>query len=136
MTGSAGKTFSGPQSGVMAWNDPELTPLLLDAVFPALAATHQVNRVAALAARGVRRFVFTDVDRDGMLGGIDTSRIARIADAVEGELLYSGGIGSIEDLRNLRDLRLMNLAGIISGKALYEHKFTVAEAHEILDTPR
>ena len=58
MTGSAGKTFSGPQSGVMVWNDPELTPPLLDAVFPALAATHQVNRVAALAAAAAELLAF------------------------------------------------------------------------------
>jgi glycine hydroxymethyltransferase len=49
LTGSAGKTFSGPQSGMILWNDPELTKPLTDAIFPALAATHQVNRVAALA---------------------------------------------------------------------------------------
>ena len=58
LTGSAGKTFSGPQSGVMVWNDPELTPPLLDAVFPALAATHQVNRVAALAAAAAELLAF------------------------------------------------------------------------------
>src|SRR4051794_12254321 len=58
LTGSAGKTFSGPQSGVMVWNDPELTPKLLDAVFPALAATHQVNRVAALAAAAAELLAF------------------------------------------------------------------------------
>ncbi|WP_408007402.1 serine hydroxymethyltransferase [Pseudalkalibacillus sp. A8] len=50
MTGSAGKTFSGPQSGIIVWNDPELTQSISDTIFPALAATHQVNRVAALAA--------------------------------------------------------------------------------------
>jgi glycine hydroxymethyltransferase len=49
LTGSAGKTFSGPQSGVMVWNDPDLTEPLTESVFPGLAATHQVNRVAALA---------------------------------------------------------------------------------------
>jgi glycine hydroxymethyltransferase len=58
LTGSAGKTFSGPQSGVMAWNDPSLTQPLLDAVFPALAATHQVNRVAALAAAAAELLAF------------------------------------------------------------------------------
>ena len=47
--GSAGKTFSGPQSGIMVWNDPELTQPLTEAIFPVLVATHQVNRVAALA---------------------------------------------------------------------------------------
>jgi glycine hydroxymethyltransferase len=58
LTGSAGKTFSGPQSGVMIWNDPELTQPLGDAVFPALAATHQVNRVAALAAAAAELLEF------------------------------------------------------------------------------
>jgi glycine hydroxymethyltransferase len=58
LTGSAGKTFSGPQSGVMIWNDPELARPLCDAVFPALAATHQVNRVAALAAAAAELIAF------------------------------------------------------------------------------
>src|SRR3954453_619224 len=58
LTGSGGKTFSGPQSGVMVWNDPALTRPLGDAVFPALAATHQVNRVAALAAAGAELLAF------------------------------------------------------------------------------
>ncbi|MBK8026680.1 MAG: aminotransferase class I/II-fold pyridoxal phosphate-dependent enzyme [Chloroflexi bacterium] len=49
LTGSAGKTFSGPQSGMIMWNDPALTEPLTTAIFPVLAATHQVNRVAALA---------------------------------------------------------------------------------------
>ena len=58
LTGSAGKTFSGPQSGVMVWDDPELTRPLCDTVFPALAATHQVNRVAALAASVAEQIAF------------------------------------------------------------------------------
>jgi glycine hydroxymethyltransferase len=49
LTGSAGKTFSGPQSGMILWNDPDLTKPITDTIFPVLAATHQVNRVAALA---------------------------------------------------------------------------------------
>jgi glycine hydroxymethyltransferase len=49
LTGSAGKTFAGPQSGIIVWNDPNLTQPITSAIFPGLAATHQVNRVAALA---------------------------------------------------------------------------------------
>src|SRR4029453_4644807 len=49
LAGCAGKTFSGPQSGMILWNDPQLTRPITDTIFPALAATHQVNRVAALA---------------------------------------------------------------------------------------
>src|SRR5437588_11947051 len=49
MTGSAGNTFSGPQSGIMMWDNSQLTVPLTHAIFPVLAATHQVNRGATLA---------------------------------------------------------------------------------------
>jgi glycine hydroxymethyltransferase len=49
VTGSAGKTFAGPQSGVLLWDDPRIAEQVTTAVFPVWAATHQVNRVAALA---------------------------------------------------------------------------------------
>ncbi|MGB1287043.1 MAG: serine hydroxymethyltransferase [Aggregatilineales bacterium] len=58
LTGSAGKTFSGPQSGMLMWNDPELTEPLTTAIFPVLAATHQVNRVAALAVAAAEMLEF------------------------------------------------------------------------------
>jgi glycine hydroxymethyltransferase len=58
MTGSAGKTFSGPQSGIIVWDDPQLTPPLTHAIFPVLAATHQVNRVAALAVAAAEMIEF------------------------------------------------------------------------------
>jgi glycine hydroxymethyltransferase len=58
LTGSAGKTFGGPQSGMMMWNDPQLTKPLTEAVFPVLAATHQVNRVAALAVAAAENLAF------------------------------------------------------------------------------
>lgn len=58
LTGSAGKTFSGPQSGVIVWDDPELTEPITHAIFPVLVATHQVNRVAALAASAAEMLAF------------------------------------------------------------------------------
>ncbi len=58
LTGSAGKTFSGPQSGVIVWDDPELTGPVTHAIFPVLVATHQVNRVAALAASAAEMLAF------------------------------------------------------------------------------
>jgi glycine hydroxymethyltransferase len=58
MTGSAGKTFSGPQSGILVWDDPALTEPLTHAIFPVLAATHQVNRVAALAVSAAEMIAF------------------------------------------------------------------------------
>jgi glycine hydroxymethyltransferase len=61
LMGSAGKTFSGPQSGMMVWNDPTLTRPLTDAIFPALVATHQVNRVAALAVAAAEVLEFGQI---------------------------------------------------------------------------
>jgi glycine hydroxymethyltransferase len=58
LTGSAGKTFSGPQSGVIVWDNPELTEPITHAIFPVLVATHQVNRVAALAASAAEMLAF------------------------------------------------------------------------------
>ena len=58
MTGSAGKTFSGPQSGIIVWDDPDLTHPITHAIFPVLAATHQVNRVAALAVAAAEMIEF------------------------------------------------------------------------------
>jgi phosphoribosylformimino-5-aminoimidazole carboxamide ribotide isomerase len=81
--------------------------------------------IRRMQQRGVTRFAYTSVDRDGMLEGPDLDEVRRIGEAVRGRFLYSGGIGSVEDLEALRSLRLLNLAGVISGKALYEGRFTV-----------
>ena len=86
-----------------------------------------------LGARGVRRFVFSSIERDGMLSGPDLDAARRIAEAVRGSFLYSGGISELDDLRALAALRQVNLAGVIIGKALYEQKFTVAEARRALE---
>jgi phosphoribosylformimino-5-aminoimidazole carboxamide ribotide isomerase len=47
--------------------------------------------------------------------------------------VYSGGVGSLEDLKALAALRQVNLAGVIVGKALYERRFAVAEGQAALE---
>jgi phosphoribosylformimino-5-aminoimidazole carboxamide ribotide isomerase len=89
--------------------------------------------IARLQQQGATRFVYTNADRDGMLEGVDLDEVRRISDAVRGRFIWSGGIGSVEDLEQLRDMRLLNLAGVISGKALYEHRFTVADGRAALE---
>jgi phosphoribosylformimino-5-aminoimidazole carboxamide ribotide isomerase len=89
--------------------------------------------IRRLTARGVHAFVYTDVTRDGKLSGPDLAGVERVADAVRGRFLYSGGIGSLDDLRALARLRRVNLGGVIAGKALYEKKFTLAEGQRALD---
>jgi phosphoribosylformimino-5-aminoimidazole carboxamide ribotide isomerase len=98
------------------------------------AADEDVEEVFAnLVARGVREFVYTNVDRDGMLGGVNREDVAWAARAAgDARLIYSGGIGGLEDLLVLAALDEPSLAGVIVGKALYEGRFTVAEAREAL----
>jgi phosphoribosylformimino-5-aminoimidazole carboxamide ribotide isomerase len=92
-----------------------------------------VDAIQRLSGRGVRSFVFTDVSRDGKLTGPDLDAVKAVAAAVRGRFIYSGGIGSLDHLRSLAQLRQVNMAGVIAGKSLYEKKFTVAEGQAALD---
>jgi phosphoribosylformimino-5-aminoimidazole carboxamide ribonucleotide (ProFAR) isomerase len=134
--------FADPQllEEVLAAHGPERVLVSVDARGGRVATAGWTERselsaqeaLLGLHARGVRRFVFTDVDRDGMLEGPDLDAVRRLAGVVEGELVYSGGIGHLADLEALARLRAPNLDGVIVGKALYERRFTVAEAQRAL----
>ncbi|HUA46362.1 MAG TPA: 1-(5-phosphoribosyl)-5-[(5-phosphoribosylamino)methylideneamino]imidazole-4-carboxamide isomerase [Solirubrobacteraceae bacterium] len=89
--------------------------------------------IEQLGARGVRRYVYSSIDRDGLLAGPDLEGARRVAETVRGTYAYSGGVASLEDLRSLIALREVNLNGVIVGKALYERQFTVAEGQAVLD---
>jgi phosphoribosylformimino-5-aminoimidazole carboxamide ribotide isomerase len=89
--------------------------------------------IRRMQSRGVKQFVYTNADRDGMLNGPDIDEVRAIAEVIRGRFIYSGGIAKLEDLRALKELRLVNLAGVISGKALYEKRFTIEAAQELLE---
>ena len=86
-----------------------------------------------LGARGVQRYVYSSIDRDGTLEGPDLDGARRVAEAVRGTYAYSGGISTLDDLGALVELRQVNLRAVIVGKALYEGRFTVGEAQAVLD---
>jgi len=75
-------------------------------------------------AQGARTAIYTDVARDGMLAGPDVDGACAIA-ALGLDVIASGGVASLDDLRRIRDA---GLAGAIVGRALYEGRFTLAEA--------
>jgi phosphoribosylformimino-5-aminoimidazole carboxamide ribotide isomerase len=72
---------------------------------------------------GVGALVVTEIGRDGTLAGPDLEQLTRVLDAVDTPVIASGGVGSVDDLRQL-DRRL---AGVIVGRAIYEGRFTVEE---------
>jgi phosphoribosylformimino-5-aminoimidazole carboxamide ribotide isomerase len=91
--------------------------------------------VSRLAALGVERFVYTPVEVDGTLEGPGLDGLESVADAcTEGgaELIYSGGVGTLDDLRALRRAGHPAIGGVIVGRALYEGRFSIAEAIEAL----
>jgi phosphoribosylformimino-5-aminoimidazole carboxamide ribotide isomerase len=87
--------------------------------------------IAELAELGVRRFVYTPVEVDGTLAGPGLDGLAAVADAcraAEAELIYSGGVGSLHDLSSLAALPMPAIGGVIVGRALYEGRFSIADA--------
>jgi phosphoribosylformimino-5-aminoimidazole carboxamide ribotide isomerase len=85
---------------------------------------------ARLAEADVDTIVYTNVDWDGTMQGADLTAAMELIEAANGaQVIYSGGIGSLEDLRSLAAL---DLEGVIVGKALYESRFTVEEAMAVL----
>ncbi|MSX81135.1 MAG: 1-(5-phosphoribosyl)-5-((5-phosphoribosylamino)methylideneamino)imidazole-4-carboxamide isomerase, partial [Actinobacteria bacterium] len=78
-------------------------------------------------------FIITNIARDGMLAGPDIDGLAAAAAASPIPVIASGGVSSLDDLRMLN--RVPGLAGVITGKAIYENRFTVGEALETLAEP-
>jgi phosphoribosylformimino-5-aminoimidazole carboxamide ribonucleotide (ProFAR) isomerase len=83
---------------------------------------------------GVAAFIVTDIERDGTLGGPDVSGLSAIVAATSVDVVASGGVGSLEDLQTLAEVSIdgKRIAGVITGKAIYEEKFTVAQALSVL----
>ena len=81
-----------------------------------------------LVEHGVKRVVYTDTARDGMLGGPNLCGLRDLADATALEIVLSGGIGLLDDLRRLKKLDLPTVVGVIIGRSLYENAFTLADA--------
>jgi phosphoribosylformimino-5-aminoimidazole carboxamide ribotide isomerase len=81
------------------------------------------------AASGVAALIVTEIGRDGTMEGPDLAQLATVLQSVDLPVVASGGVGTLDDLRALDGLAAgdRTLVGAIVGRALYEHRFTVAE---------
>jgi phosphoribosylformimino-5-aminoimidazole carboxamide ribotide isomerase len=91
---------------------------------PTILDVSPLELAKRLLAAGVRTIVFTDAARDGALAGADVAGARAIA-ALGFDVIVSGGVASLDDLRRARDARL---EGAIVGRALHEGRFTLREA--------
>jgi len=83
--------------------------------------------VAQLTDRGVKRFLCTAIEVDGTMEGPAIDQLNQIAAATSGQVIASGGVGTLAHLEQLSKEAASNIEGAIVGRALYERQFTVAE---------
>lgn len=84
--------------------------------------------VRALAIQGVPTIIYTNVSVDGTLQGVDLTSTEAVARAFGGDLIYSGGVGTVEDIIALARLRHRGVGGVIVGRAIYLGRFTLQQA--------
>ncbi len=86
--------------------------------------------LSQLEAIGISYVVCTDISKDGTLGGPNLGIYKWILKQFDFHLIASGGISSLEDIRNLRSLENGKMYGVITGKAVYERRLSLASAIE------
>jgi len=84
--------------------------------------------LARLDAEGCARYVVTDVDKDGTLTGPNLELLRNVCAATDRAVVASGGVSSLQDLRDIATLVGSGVEGAIVGKALYAQAFTLEEA--------
>ncbi len=77
---------------------------------------------------GARRVIYTDISRDGMLTGPNLPALRRMAEYLEIPVIASGGIGTLDDIRRVKELEPVGVEGVILGRALYTGSVALSDA--------
>lgn len=77
---------------------------------------------------GVAAIIYTDINRDGLMGGLDMDGTASLARAINIPVIASGGVASNADIEQVRAVEKDGVAGVIVGRAIYEGKINIQEA--------
>ncbi|WP_454852959.1 1-(5-phosphoribosyl)-5-[(5-phosphoribosylamino)methylideneamino]imidazole-4-carboxamide isomerase [Rhizobium binxianense] len=85
---------------------------------------------------GVAAIIYTDIDRDGILTGINWASTLELADAVSIPVIASGGLASLDDIRRMLQPDARKLEGAISGRALYDGRIDPGEALALIRAAR
>ena len=81
---------------------------------------------------GVSEIIYTDIEKDGMMGGLNIKATVDLAKEINIPVIASGGVSSNDDLQKINNYEKFGISGVIVGRALYENKINIKEAQEIL----
>ncbi|MDD5440031.1 MAG: HisA/HisF-related TIM barrel protein, partial [Candidatus Omnitrophica bacterium] len=84
--------------------------------------------IAYFESIGLKRIIYTDISRDGMMEGPNLKGLESVAGSTALEIISSGGVSRLDDIVRIRGLKKNNIKGIIIGKALYEGTIKLEEA--------
>jgi phosphoribosylformimino-5-aminoimidazole carboxamide ribotide isomerase len=87
-----------------------------------------VDLALQMAELGVKEIIYTDIHRDGTLQGPNLIALREMAEAIPLEVIASGGVSSLDDIRNLSVLEPLGVSGVIMGQALYTGRVDLKEA--------
>ncbi|RZV39620.1 MAG: 1-(5-phosphoribosyl)-5-((5-phosphoribosylamino)methylideneamino)imidazole-4-carboxamide isomerase, partial [Candidatus Acidulodesulfobacterium acidiphilum] len=76
-------------------------------------------------------FIFTDIKKDGMLEGVNLNLVTELA-KLKVDIIASGGVSEIDDVKKLKELNIDSLKGVIIGKALYDGRIDLKKANALL----
>lgn len=96
------------------------------------SAVTAVDLARKFESAGVCAIIYTDIARDGVLTGPNLPATVALAKSVSIPVIVSGGVSSLDDIRNCKARENDNIAGVIAGRAIYDGRFTVAQAIQTL----
>jgi len=82
---------------------------------------------------GVEAVIYTDIGRDGMMGGVNVEATVRLAQSLSVPVIASGGLNGLEDVKRLCAVESEGITGAIAGRAIYEGKLDFAAAQKLAD---
>jgi phosphoribosylformimino-5-aminoimidazole carboxamide ribotide isomerase len=82
--------------------------------------------------RGVRTIIYTDINRDGVLTGVNAEATAALAQATGLRVIASGGVAALDDISRCHALTGQGVVGVITGRAIYDGRIDLAQAVAII----
>ena len=95
---------------------------------------HVVDLSQQFASDGVNSIIYTDIGRDGMMSGVNIEATVHLARAVNIPIIASGGLTNLDDVRALCAVQHEGIAGVITGRAIYEGSIQFNEAQRLADS--